>query len=276
VVLYFDGNKPSIEQLLTDEPAQRLLYTLLSEVFCLTAGQIHEFLRGSSPPGISAQQFHECVRRLRHQLVQGGYAGVASIDRLPPATISREPIFKHDGPSWEVPQFSDEDVSRFSNVARERVPPLDRHMPGKLYYATPKACEFLRSLGPTASFPISRLPIHQQPRVEQLEKMIASHPDGKSSPSAYEIACTDLTAAVNLSQMLFMDTVAPLIQAGRGGYTISTTREDARLYGRLETHAPSRRFTGLFFLGPLLPHELRERLMEDDFWCDAPSRSWWM
>ncbi len=248
---------------------------------CLTEWQIRDCVN----PHLSHDERHlremrRHVRAFLDKLEAAGHVGVHKVPFIAPAAISSEPLFADDGLYFDPPACSDDELARLASATQARVPTLTDHGTEGLYYATVEAAELIRSRGLFAPFPESRLPADQQQRIELVSNLIASHPRGleEMPPSPPEISRSDLTAVINLGQLLFLDAFTEKVESRECVYSVTaTTHEDQRVYGRMERKNGSGTFIALFFLGSLFPHQLRERMLEHSFEFDPwPSRLWWV
>lgn len=283
------------------DAALRIVRTLSINCPCLAESQIRDCVDLGSGPKEQRQHVQtRQVRPLLDSLVTADYLGVHDISFVARPTISSEPLFADDGFYFDPPQCTEDDFARLAAVTQSRVRDLAEHGKKRIYYATVEAAELIRSHGLFAPFPESRLPESQEQRIELVNRLVASHPRAvkeppggaggskrplteppekrETPPSPHELSRSDLTAVINLGQLLFLDAFKEKVQSRECVYSVTaTTHEDQRVYGRMERKDGSGTFIALFFLGSLFPHQLRERMLEHSFEFDPwPSRLWWM
>lgn len=261
----------------SDAPV-RLLRLLLVESLCLTESQVRDCVSQHLPSKERhLREARRVVRSFLDRLEGAGLLGKLKIPYVPPVTVSLEPILKDDQLFCALDEWPHEQLDQFSQASRSRVVPLERHTEERIYFATAKACDALRSPDLDETTFEGGLPDNQVERLQLLTKIFEMHPRrvGETPPSADEVSRSRLTALINLTQLLFADGFAEeYLSAGRT-YRIMTQERNGWPYGRIARRAGPGPYIALVFLGSLLPHEVG-KLLSDRNLAGGPSQLWLM
>lgn len=329
----------NFDEFLSEPVVRDLLFTLFELVPFFTTPQINQFLKRNSPRGFSGRSFHDGSRTVRTRLVEGGYLRKVKVELLPPVTIGLDPLHTFlvpessnatsksvPGPSPDAPlavvldysigphgffvsphesvlasQLTEETLDGLAVRVRARVPKPELHQTTGIYWATHKVGDLVRS-GFYASGETKRETQRTGCRTSEVEALVARQPRELNGvpPPPSETALSDLTAAINLTQLYFTDagTCAHHEQPGRyevltqgrpvGRMTFGSASTlpdlaavDRASCGSGRPHpAKAEESRSFYFLGPLHPHAVRDQLLHDVNSLpqsqQSPSAVWWM
>lgn len=329
----------NFNEFLSEPVVRDLLFTLFDLVPFFTTPQINQFLKHHAPRGYSGHPFHGCSRAVRTRLVKGGYLRKVKVEFLPPVTIGFDPLHTFlvpesrnatsksvRGPSPDAllavafdysiaphgffaspyesaltSQLTGKILDGLAVKARARVPRLELHQGECIYHATHKVGDLIRS-GFYASGETERETQRTGCRTAEVEALVARHPRELNGvpPPPTEIALSDLTAAMNLTQLYFTDAGTCAHHERPGRYEVLTqgrpvgrvtfasanTLPDLAAVDRASCGcgrphpAKAEESRSFYFLGPLHPHAVRDQLLHDVNALrqsqQSPSAVWWM
>lgn len=273
--VFREGSCPTVEETLADNTFRRLLFSLLTEHMFLSAGQARRYLLLSAPTGTSCRLVtNDNVRSILDQLVDAEYLGCRSA-LVPPFTIADQPIIFREGGYHNCQRLSPAEAKNCAELARRRVPPLDRHETKKLYFARGTLGPYFRALGYSVDY--WNESDWRRGKDELFGKVFGEHHEveERHGVTPYEIACTDLTAQYNLNQVRFLNRVHPANSANMCGFHFHASVNPQRLDAELTNTELG--WIGLYFLRPWQAHQFIEQIDEYRVWYSQwLSTTWWL
>jgi hypothetical protein len=284
---------PSVEEILADPAWLRLLFALTAKHLFLTAGQAQHLRRQTASPDTPQLLLSsKHTRFVLDRLTKAEFLGAASA-LLPPVTIRDTPVFIHRYLFGDPNTFTQDEAKRICETANARLPPISQHAQRKLYFARQSLCPVLREAGYTVA--PWRTAWDGRAREETVQNILGWHNavEIRSECSPSEIACTPVTAQYNLNELRFFDRYCATDALGGCKFSangrptqhhadgsldepsVNLVRLNSQnviglesLVERDETDITAKKYDdvaadriGLFFLRPLLPHQLIEQVI---------------